>query len=147
MDDYLSKPIDFAALAQMLARYLNKSGAPVAAEKPVSINESALRQRYASMPEMISALLDRAARQLATYSSGLASSLAKSDFQTAAVIAHALRGSAGALEAATLVSLTRELESAAQAKDVTALGAHVQSIQKEIDACRAQIPAASGIFA
>ena len=149
MDDYLSKPIDFATLAGVLGRHLagrgqlqrasvHGGGSP--GQKPV-IDEAALRQRYAAMPEMIGALLDRAGKQMATYSSGLAASLAKSDFETAGVIAHALRGSAGALEAATLVRLTQELESAAGARDLARIKTHIEAIQEEITACRSQIPA------
>jgi len=114
MDDYLSKPIQPADLAAMLARWANPPGNEARATSPLSddnpLSHLARRVPAERLRELIAAYVEDAGRRLARLAD-----LDGGDLDAIRREAHDMAGSLGNVGAHRVVALGRELEAACRA--------------------------------
>jgi HPt (histidine-containing phosphotransfer) domain-containing protein len=123
MDDYLSKPIDLAALAAMLSRWLGAPAAgappsPPPAPRPAIV----LNPKTRRSAKVVRLYLDDSSDRLAL----LQRAVEADDGATIKAQAHALRGSSTSIGATRLAEALRALEDSDSALARTAL-ARVES--------------------
>ena len=150
MDDYITKPIDFGRLAQLIAKHFSpeptaggEPAPPPTADNAVpaeAINVARLLERYAATPQLIPTLLDRFEQQITANRTALEAQLAQGQLESLATLAHTLKGSAAYLAAERISALAAQVEAGGRAKDLESIRAGVAELQREIDACLQQIP-------
>jgi len=149
MDDYVSKPIDFALLGAAIDRYLvrpaalapgQQSGTGAADAGVPAINLEHLQARYAKTPQLLPTLLDRFQAQITKTRGELEAALAQSELDGFRALVHSMKGSAGYLAAEKLVQIAGQLEGSSKLGDLQAIQRGFAEMQREMDACLRQIP-------
>jgi two-component system sensor histidine kinase/response regulator len=156
MNDALSKPVDWPKLFAALARYAGDGAAPTPpaeTHKPLPVAEAAIP---ALAPAIEPATLDRLrrfqgdTRELTLKLSeifahdttqrlhDLHDAIHRIDAAAVAQIAHAIRGSAANLGAQLMVQICRDIETRAEAADLSSAPARLSELQREfVRACDA----------
>jgi len=87
-------------------------------------------------------LLDKFEQQLSADVRGIHECLATRDAEQMARTAHALKGAAGALAAATLRDLAAEIETLSRANQLDSIAQEFTLLRSEVERCVAYLPAA-----
>jgi response regulator RpfG family c-di-GMP phosphodiesterase len=130
MDGYISKPLDFARLREVLQQVASRLP-----ESPPWERSRALMQVGGDeelLHEAAQLFLHESAGQLAA----LHDSLAQSDAEAARLAAHRLRGSVGYFAAIPLASLLLRVEELARKPDVAAAAALMSHVEQEFSRLR-----------
>ncbi len=149
MDDYLAKPLQVAALAQVLERWSGPAGTPGRTERRVQVQAPQARVDFARLDNfreldsdmstaraIVELFLDQTPAQL----DALVRAQAGNDSQALAAQAHALRGAAANVGAVTLAQAGAQLESlAAQGRVDGETGALVQDARAAWASTEAQL--------
>ena len=122
MDDYITKPVNRAALALTMQRWIRDDGA-LAADEPAegSLDPDVLAQikdLAAQDPGGIAEVVRLFIRDARSRLDSAATCTQQGDLAAVALTAHSLKGSSANLAARTMAALCRELEAASQAGDV-----------------------------
>jgi HPt (histidine-containing phosphotransfer) domain-containing protein len=132
MDDYLAKPIQPSALAEMLEKWLPKGGRR-------AFDETALVERLSGDREIaakvVAGFLDDVPKQLA----GLRESVGAADPAATRMRAHRLKGAAAAVGCESLRQAAVSLEKAAATGDLARMAGAVAEVESEFEATRAEI--------
>ena len=113
MDDYLSKPIVPGKLFAMVEQGEKPDTAPVAADKGVTFDEEALRDRLSGDAELIADVIRAFLQDLPRQLAAIDRAADGGDLGALGVAAHALKGAAGSLAAGALCRAAERLEQAA----------------------------------
>jgi CheY-like chemotaxis protein/HPt (histidine-containing phosphotransfer) domain-containing protein len=106
MDDYLAKPLDVAALATLLERWLGKAAAADPPPPPASRAVVVLNPKTRRSPKVVRLFLDDSKERLAS----LRQAVEAGDEAAAKSQAHSLRGSAISIGATRLAEALQALE-------------------------------------
>ncbi|NUN99151.1 MAG: response regulator [Saprospiraceae bacterium] len=121
MDEYLSKPLDFAALQRMLIRFLP-------GETPLQLDMDYLREASQGEKEHLQELARVFLEHLPKEMAALQAAFEARDFFKVQRIAHSMRSTVGYIGLSQSLSpMLRELEQNAGAQDVTSLIEQVQA--------------------
>jgi len=107
---------------------------------PFAVNE--LLERCMGNAAVATLLLDKFEQQLAADVEAIQESLAAGDTGQLAQTAHALKGAAGALAAATLRDLAARIETLSRTNQRESIAHELTSLRSEVARCLAQLPAA-----
>ncbi len=162
MDGYLSKPIDPEALLASVKAFLSRAGeaadggasrAPIdageagdAAARPAPsspLDTEAALARCMGDAKLLAAALESFARETPAAVERLAAAAAAGDCAAAAASAHAIKGAAGLVTAATLAELAREIEQLARSGAAEATAHKVEALRGEMGRCLSFISASA----
>jgi len=138
MDDFLTKPLRPAALAEALLRWIPQrdAGMPAAAANLPADELESMRDVFgADFRELATLFLHDSLRRLVS----LRVAVAEGDCTLAGRIAHSFAGSAASIGANRLSSTCRSLEAAARAGSVTGAAAALQVLEREYDDARQRL--------
>jgi PAS domain S-box-containing protein len=154
MDDYISKPIDPAALAAALSASPSRTtGRPAADSRsahstaPVAIDRTALDQlaRIAGSPEGLAELVEAFLTDTASLLAGIREALAGDDRSEVRRLAHSLKSTAASFGATTLAAHGRHLEELSKAGSLDGAAAVATDLETEFERVRDALPDAAGI--
>ena len=144
MDDYLSKPIDFVALAKAIDRWLSpavdgsgsSNTAPGKATDNSIFDRAALSDRLMgdedAIQEVLHVFLDDTPRRIAT----LRGLISEGDAVGAGDQAHAIKGAAASIGGEVLRKIAFEMEKAGRAKDMETLVTKMTELEKGFEQLR-----------
>jgi len=148
MDDYLSKPIQPHALAELLQRYLRPKGPLQAAdpgqgEPAVSavqasqdlqdvFHEKEVLERFDNDNSLLQELLEKLVQEIPQRLESIKNSLQNGDLQSAYLYAHTLNGIAGNLSAHRLQDAAYRLESLGANGDLARMQAFMPEVEREL---------------
>jgi PAS domain S-box-containing protein len=157
MDDYLAKPFSFAALAEVLAKWLASGGEPAPAPRALRTEKSGAAgdRRDPAPPALDSSvldglrglersgapgLLDRVIRtyleDARTRLAALGAAVDKGDAEEVRQVAHALKSASGNVGASILAEMFRNLEAMGRAGTTEGSRAALDAVVKEFDRVR-----------
>ncbi|GEM_PF-3180748 len=126
---------------------MNKSSRPVSpagheggTPPPFALTE--FLERCMGNVEIATLLLGKFEKQLTTDVVAIQECLAARDTEQIARTAHALKGAAGAVAAATLLDLASEIESLSRSGQLDAIAGELSSLTSEVARCLDYLPAA-----
>jgi len=140
MDDYLSKPLSFQALANALANWLPPKMAiqfPGTDTSAAPIDFSSLLQRCMNKPELASRLITKLIEQADQDVTTIADAMEKNDAAALAVAAHRLKGAAANVSAGSLRDVAANLEMLGRKGTVTDAEAPVNFLKSELSRLKA----------
>jgi len=145
MNDYLSKPIESQALAEVIARWL--AAAPIAADparsppasatpaKPSAVLDfAALRSRLMDDHNLVTEVLAGFLDDLPQQYRDLQKAFGNGQLDSLKQRAHRLKGSSANMEANVVYALASELEHAAAKGDLAAVQTHFAELDKQVQA-------------
>ena len=118
-DDFLTKPVDWAALYQVVARYLPTADSAIVSTPPVATND-----------DLVAALAARFRADFPATLEQLSRALDQEDLSQAAGLAHQIKGVAGSLGYPALGAAARTIETAARAGDTLATAAALAELRR-----------------
>jgi signal transduction histidine kinase/DNA-binding NarL/FixJ family response regulator len=135
--DFLTKPIDRAALLAVLATHLKPAAAPAPNREPVT---SALLEEEDGMADLVSRFVERLPQILES----LAAALGESNWAELKRIAHDLKGTGGGYGYPQLSTLAARLEFEILKQDAAAAGERIGELRELVARieCGLQLPAA-----
>jgi signal transduction histidine kinase/DNA-binding response OmpR family regulator len=155
MSDYVSKPIERAALLAALRRQLGPNGASATPEADpatdiAGVDVQGARSRLGVTQQTLERLLGRFAAGLPKRLELLAAGIAASDYNAVHMHAHSLSGSAGSLAVSKLQQAAAALEQAGRSRLgalpplFAAVKSEANAVMKSIGAPRALTPSPAG---
>ena len=148
MDDYLSKPIQPRALAELLARYLRPQeplqvADPGREDKAESIfhasqdlqdvfHEKKALERFGSDASLLQEVLEQMVQEIPQRLASIKSSLQNGDVQNAYLYAHSMKGIAGNLSAPRLQDVASRLESFGATGDLSRMQELMPEVEREL---------------
>jgi PAS domain S-box-containing protein len=157
MDDFLPKPFARRQMIDVLARWLEREGAPAApapeAEDPVEAREApsapaldldTFRTLAETMGDEIGVLLDDFTASTGSMFASLAAGPDREDAKIVTRLAHTLKSSAAMVGAMDLSARAKALESAAKGGDIAGLDTALDGMRAEFERVRTALDAAMG---
>ncbi len=141
MDGFLSKPIDFYQMRQVLAEQASAApplSPPRRSERRL-LNEPALMQRLGGDPELLQQIYTMFLETAQTDTAELHAAVSRQDFDELARLAHTLKGQYATLSAETCQELAIRIEEAARSADLERISSGLQSLEKEVNRLTAWI--------
>jgi CheY-like chemotaxis protein/HPt (histidine-containing phosphotransfer) domain-containing protein len=137
-DEYLTKPVDRAALLSALAQRLSgpataPAEGPPALATPGSDSPCGIESAYADDPDMVE-VIDGFVAALPERIGALLDSFAGGDYETLERLAHQLKGAGGSYGYPLLTQQARKLEQAARALDAQASGLVLDELRASVRA-------------
>jgi two-component system sensor histidine kinase/response regulator len=163
MDDYISKPLNPAALIKMIQSYLlaepveaapdgprakDKPGPEAAAGRSEAspIDVDALLNRCIGNADLACTLLDKFQSQVEGMVRELAETARGGDSKSFARLSHTLKGTAASLAAENIRRVAFEMEQLGKQQDLEKAAGELDRLRREVDACLAYVPQAMGLL-
>ena len=137
MDDYVTKPVNRAALARTLLRWVHNGDPSVAEERAGGSLDpemlSPIRELAAQDPSGIAELVRLFLRDARSRLDSAATSAEQGDLAAISLTAHSLKGSSANLAAHTMAAVCGELEVASEAGDVNTVTELLTRLEVEFE--------------
>jgi PAS domain S-box-containing protein len=135
MNEFASKPIEMAALAELMAKVMNNAGKPEPQEAPPMCPPQEIFDLHDLMQrtdfdhelavEMVQTFIPDAAKRIVE----LDAAVARRDLQGATLLTHTLKGSAGNAGAASLSALARTFEDELRSEQTGNAGRYIDDLK------------------
>lgn len=144
MDDYLSKPVQFEELIDLLDKWLPATSGTAAPRDPIdrSVIDKLRQLESPKRPNLVGRLINRFLEQTPERVAAMQKALAERDWGQLGRLAHEMKTDSGNLGARTMSELCDQLQSAARAADVAQCTILVPRTTAEFDDVR---PALAGV--
>ncbi|HTI97496.1 MAG TPA: response regulator [Dongiaceae bacterium] len=144
MDDYLTKPIDPAALATMLQKWISRNHAASAPTSPAPANGAAfidypsLLRRCLGKPELAARLVRKLAEQAEQDWKDIGQAVAQNNPAALAAAAHRLKGAAANVSVEGVRQLAADLEKLGRNQDLAPAAGLLPQLRQQLDQLRAE---------
>ena len=150
MDDYVAKPVEPRALAEVLARWLGPDttdAVATAVEEVIDVTESTLPvldretlvERLFGDPDLVAEILDVFRDDVPSKLTGLRDALAQSDVETVTRLAHTVKGAAANVCAEALREVAMQVEHASREGDLERAASMLDALDAEFERFRIEI--------